>query len=83
MCLLIKLRVLFPQAVIIVNHMFLLRAPVMPLACFLGNVYAECVEVMRDGAGPLGLKLRLHTAGIQFIWWFLTQECLLIIFLFT
>lgn len=64
MCLLIKLCVLFPQAVIIVNHMFLFRAPVMPLACFLGNVYAECVEVMRDGAGPLGLKLRLHTAGI-------------------
>lgn len=56
---------LFPQALIIANHMFLLRAPMMPLACFLGNIYAECVEVLRDGAGPLGLKLRLLTAGIK------------------
>lgn len=56
--------VAFPQVVIIVNYIFLLRAPVMPLACFLGNVYAESVEVMRDGAGPTGLKLRLLTAGI-------------------
>lgn len=39
------------------------RAPVMPLACFLGNIYAECVDVLRDRAGPLGLKLRLLTAG--------------------
>ncbi|KAJ3596424.1 hypothetical protein NHX12_002831 [Muraenolepis orangiensis] len=39
------------------------RAPLMPLACFLGNVFAEYVEVLRDGAGPLGLKLRLLTAG--------------------
>uniref|UniRef100_A0A8C4Z1W7 Phagosome assembly factor 1 n=1 Tax=Gadus morhua TaxID=8049 RepID=A0A8C4Z1W7_GADMO len=39
------------------------RAPLMPLACFLGNVYAEYVDVLRDGAGPLGLKLRLLTAG--------------------
>ena len=39
------------------------RAPVMPLACFFGNVYAECVDVLRDGAGPLGLRLRLLTAG--------------------
>jgi len=36
----------------------------MPLVCFLGNVYAESVEVLRDGAGPMGLKLRLLTAGI-------------------
>lgn len=35
----------------------------MPLACFLGNIFAECVDVLRDGAGPLGLKLRLLTAG--------------------
>lgn len=35
----------------------------MPLACFLGNIYAECVDVLRDQAGPLGLKLRLLTAG--------------------
>lgn len=35
----------------------------MPLACFLGNVYAECVDVLRDQAGPLGLRLRLLTAG--------------------
>lgn len=35
----------------------------MPLACFLGNIYAECVDVLRDRAGPLGLKLRLLTAG--------------------
>lgn len=35
----------------------------MPLACFHGNVYAESVEVLRDQAGPLGLKLRLLTAG--------------------
>ncbi|XP_024235151.1 phagosome assembly factor 1 isoform X1 [Oncorhynchus tshawytscha] len=39
------------------------KAPVMPLACFLGNVYAECVDVLRDGVGPLGLRLRLLTAG--------------------
>lgn len=42
------------------------RAPVMPLACFLGNIYAECVDVLRDQAGPLGLKLRLFTAGSVF-----------------
>lgn len=41
-----------------------LRAPGMPLACFLGNVYAECVDVLRDGTGPLGLKLRILTAGL-------------------
>lgn len=40
-----------------------LRAPGMPMACFLGNIYAECVDVLRDQAGPLGLKLRLLTAG--------------------
>ncbi|XP_015224015.1 phagosome assembly factor 1 isoform X1 [Lepisosteus oculatus] len=39
------------------------KAPVMPLACYLGNVYAECVDVLRDRAGPLGLRLRLLTAG--------------------
>ncbi|CAB1313867.1 unnamed protein product [Coregonus sp. 'balchen'] len=39
------------------------KAPVMPLACFLGNVYAECVDVLKNGAGPLGLRLRLLTAG--------------------
>lgn len=39
------------------------RAPGMPMACFLGNIYAECVDVLRDQAGPLGLKLRLLTAG--------------------
>ncbi|CAG5958496.1 unnamed protein product, partial [Menidia menidia] len=40
-----------------------LRAPLMPLACFLGNIYAESVDVLRDGAGPLGLRLRVRTAG--------------------
>lgn len=35
----------------------------MPLACFMGNIFAEGVDVLRDGAGPLGLKLRLLTAG--------------------
>lgn len=35
----------------------------MPLACFLGNIYAECVDVLRDRAGPLGLRLHLLTAG--------------------
>lgn len=42
----------------------------MPLACFLGNIYAECVDVLRDQAGPLGLRLRLLTAGIDFILFF-------------
>lgn len=35
----------------------------MPLSCFLGNVYAENVDVLRDGTGPSGLRLRLLTAG--------------------
>lgn len=35
----------------------------MPLACFLGNIYADSVDVLRDQAGPLGLRLRLLTAG--------------------
>jgi hypothetical protein len=39
------------------------RAPVMPLSCFLGNVYAENVDVLRDGTGPSGLRLRLLAAG--------------------
>lgn len=39
------------------------RAPVMPLSCFLGNVYAESVDVLRDGTGPSGLRLRLLAAG--------------------
>ncbi|KAH0619488.1 hypothetical protein JD844_000148 [Phrynosoma platyrhinos] len=39
------------------------KAPLMPLSCFLGNVYAENVDVLRDGAGPSGLRLRLLTAG--------------------
>uniref|UniRef100_A0A3B5B8D0 Uncharacterized protein n=1 Tax=Stegastes partitus TaxID=144197 RepID=A0A3B5B8D0_9TELE len=45
------------------NNLQETRAPAMPLACFLGNIYAECVDVLRDGAGPLGLRLRLLTAG--------------------
>uniref|UniRef100_A0A671VGW3 Phagosome assembly factor 1 n=1 Tax=Sparus aurata TaxID=8175 RepID=A0A671VGW3_SPAAU len=45
------------------NNLQETRAPVMPLACFLGNIYAECVDVLRDRAGPLGLKLRLLTAA--------------------
>eukprot|EP00064_Thunnus_orientalis_P002367 superscaffoldBa00000169_g2374 len=45
------------------NNLQETRAPAMPLACFLGNIYAECVDVLRDRAGPLGLKLRLLTAG--------------------
>lgn len=40
------------------------RAPLMSLSCFLGNVYAENVDVLRDGTGPSGLRLRLLTAGI-------------------
>ncbi|XP_006530951.1 phagosome assembly factor 1 isoform X2 [Mus musculus] len=40
-----------------------MRAPVMPLSCFLGNVYAESVDVLRDGTGPSGLRLRLLAAG--------------------
>ncbi|XP_036201748.1 UPF0183 protein C16orf70 homolog isoform X1 [Myotis myotis] len=39
------------------------KAPVMPLSCFLGNVYAESVDVLRDGTGPSGLRLRLLAAG--------------------
>lgn len=35
----------------------------MPLSCFLGNVYAESVDVLRDGTGPSGLRLRLLAAG--------------------
>uniref|UniRef100_A0A8C6M4C7 Phagosome assembly factor 1 n=1 Tax=Nothobranchius furzeri TaxID=105023 RepID=A0A8C6M4C7_NOTFU len=45
------------------NNLQETRAPAMPLACFLGNIYADCVDVLRDGTGPLGLKLRLLTAG--------------------
>uniref|UniRef100_A0A7N8YLA6 Phagosome assembly factor 1 n=1 Tax=Mastacembelus armatus TaxID=205130 RepID=A0A7N8YLA6_9TELE len=45
------------------NNLQETRAPAMPLACFLGNIYAECVDVLRDHAGPLGLKLRLITAA--------------------
>lgn len=41
------------------------RAPPMPLPCFLGNIYAEGVEVLRDPSGPLGLRLRLLTAGTR------------------
>lgn len=39
------------------------KAPMMPLSCFLGNVYAESVDVLRDGTGPSGLRLRLLAAG--------------------
>uniref|UniRef100_H3B161 Phagophore assembly factor 1 n=1 Tax=Latimeria chalumnae TaxID=7897 RepID=H3B161_LATCH len=39
------------------------RAPAMPLSCYLGNVYAESVDVLRDATGPSGLRLRLLTAG--------------------
>ncbi|PNJ61170.1 C16orf70 isoform 2, partial [Pongo abelii] len=39
------------------------KAPMMPLSCFLGNVYAESVDVLRDGTGPAGLRLRLLAAG--------------------
>ncbi|KAK3570432.1 hypothetical protein QTP86_019316 [Hemibagrus guttatus] len=45
------------------NNLQETKAPGMPLACFLGNVYAECVDVLRDATGPLGLKLRILTAG--------------------
>uniref|UniRef100_A0A3P9Q143 Phagosome assembly factor 1 n=1 Tax=Poecilia reticulata TaxID=8081 RepID=A0A3P9Q143_POERE len=45
------------------NNLQETKAPAMPLACFMGNIFAECVDVLRDGAGPLGLKLRLLTAG--------------------
>uniref|UniRef100_A0A4W4HGH9 Uncharacterized protein n=1 Tax=Electrophorus electricus TaxID=8005 RepID=A0A4W4HGH9_ELEEL len=45
------------------NNLQETKAPVMPLACYLGNVFSECVDVLRDGTGPLGLRLRLLTAG--------------------
>uniref|UniRef100_A0A8D3E123 Phagosome assembly factor 1 n=1 Tax=Scophthalmus maximus TaxID=52904 RepID=A0A8D3E123_SCOMX len=45
------------------NNLQETRAPAMPLACFLGNIYAECVDVLRDRVGPLGLKVHLLTAG--------------------
>uniref|UniRef100_A0A3B5MBC4 Phagosome assembly factor 1 n=1 Tax=Xiphophorus couchianus TaxID=32473 RepID=A0A3B5MBC4_9TELE len=45
------------------NNLQETKAPAMPLACFMGNIFAESVDVLRDGAGPLGLKLRLLTAG--------------------
>lgn len=45
------------------------RAPVMPLSCFLGNVYAESVDVLRDGTGPSGLRLRLLAAGQLLALW--------------
>ncbi|TNN49495.1 UPF0183 protein C16orf70 [Liparis tanakae] len=45
------------------NNLQETRAPTMPSACFLGNIFAESVDVLRDDAGPLGLKLRLLTAG--------------------
>ncbi|XP_057692348.1 UPF0183 protein C16orf70 homolog isoform X2 [Corythoichthys intestinalis] len=45
------------------NNLQETKAPAMPLACFLGNIYAECVEVLREGTGPVGLKFRLFTAG--------------------
>lgn len=48
----------------------------MPLSCFLGNVYAENVDVLRDGTGPSGLRLRLLTAGIGY-----TQNMELVAFL--
>ncbi|KAL6080297.1 hypothetical protein STEG23_010418 [Scotinomys teguina] len=40
------------------------KAPAMPLSCFLGNVYAESVDVLRDGTGPSGLRLRLLAAAL-------------------
>lgn len=45
----------------------------MPLSCFLGNVYAESVDVLRDGTGPSGLRLRLLAAGqlLALGWWVL------------
>ncbi|XP_028307244.1 phagosome assembly factor 1 isoform X1 [Gouania willdenowi] len=45
------------------NNLQETKAPAMPLACFFGNIYAESVDVLRDAAGPVGLKLRLITAG--------------------
>uniref|UniRef100_A0A8C5PW71 Phagosome assembly factor 1 n=1 Tax=Leptobrachium leishanense TaxID=445787 RepID=A0A8C5PW71_9ANUR len=39
------------------------KAPNMPLGCYLGNVYAESVDVLRDASGPLGLRLRLLSTG--------------------
>uniref|UniRef100_A0A674MWQ6 Phagosome assembly factor 1 n=1 Tax=Takifugu rubripes TaxID=31033 RepID=A0A674MWQ6_TAKRU len=45
------------------NNLQETRAPLMPLPCFLGNIYAEGVDVLRDPSGPLGLRLRLLTAA--------------------
>lgn len=39
------------------------KAPPMPLSCYLGNVHAESVDVLRDASGPLGLRLRLFSTG--------------------
>lgn len=39
------------------------RAPLMPLSCFGGNVYAESVDVLRDNSGPMGLRFKLQTTG--------------------
>lgn len=36
----------------------------MPLGCYMGNVYAESVDVLRDASGPLGLRLRLQSTGM-------------------
>ncbi|XP_061617477.1 UPF0183 protein C16orf70 homolog isoform X4 [Phyllopteryx taeniolatus] len=45
------------------NNLQETKAPAMPLACFFGNIFAECVDVLREGTGPVGLKFRLLTAG--------------------
>lgn len=57
------------------------RAPAMPLSCFLGNVYAESVDVLRDGTGPSGLRLRLLAAGqlLALGWWILRYILVVIV----
>ncbi|XP_049578788.1 phagosome assembly factor 1 isoform X3 [Syngnathus scovelli] len=47
------------------NNLQETKAPAMPLACFLGNIYAECVDVLRESTGPVGLKFLLLSAGFN------------------
>ena len=44
-------------------YCFFFRAPGLPITCFHGNCFSDCVEVLREHNTTVGLKFHLVTEG--------------------
>ena len=48
-------------------ELFNFRAPPLPITCYHGNCYVDCLEVLREHNVTKGLKFILFTEGGSYI----------------